>query len=235
MMLTVASIGISVVEGVDTSTPRNLKVAKNSKSSSSSSSSTPNYSWILALNGKSNNDNIDRGENIEDGKEFVENDRRALLNSIQDIRCELCIHNLDYISDDSFSLESCIDNCIVAMQDIFGFGMKFIALCSPMCNNPVSTLAQFHGFGGATGSGFGSLLVERLSVFRGSCEEFELCNSPLPSRPTSTSTTQCAGDYGSNDPCCSQGGTSVELQFQCPRSKPTCVNYVYNYHWGTCE
>ena len=45
----------------------------------------------------------------------------------------------------------------------------------------------------------------------------------------------CAGDYGSNDPCCKQGGTSVEPQFQCPQSKPTCVNYVYNNHYGTCR
>ena len=47
---------------------------------------------------------------------------------------------------------------------------------------------------------------------------------------------QCAGDYLSDDPCCDQEGTGlVDPQYQCPQSKPTCVNYVYNDHWGSCE
>ena len=47
---------------------------------------------------------------------------------------------------------------------------------------------------------------------------------------------KCAGNYGSNVPCCCQEGTgTVSPQNQCPQSKPTCVNYVYNKHWGTCE
>jgi len=50
-----------------------------------------------------------------------------------------------------------------------------------------------------------------------------------------TPTTQCAGNYGTNVPCCSQEGTgTVSPQYQCPQSKPNCVNYVYNEHWGTC-
>ena len=60
-----------------------------------------------------------------------------------------------------------------------------------------------------------------------------LCPDTVPA--TTPPTTQCAGDYGSNDPCCGQGGGDVDLQFQCPHSKPTCVNYVYDHHWGTCE
>ena len=48
----------------------------------------------------------------------------------------------------------------------------------------------------------------------------------------------CAGNFGSNHACCDQHGScgaTVELQWQCPRSMPTCVNYVYGKHWGTCE
>ena len=45
----------------------------------------------------------------------------------------------------------------------------------------------------------------------------------------------CAADYGTRDVCCDQGGKKVDYQYQCPKSKPTCVNYVYNDHWGTCE
>jgi hypothetical protein len=47
-------------------------------------------------------------------------------------------------------------------------------------------------------------------------------------------TYQCASDYGSSDPCCGQGGGTVAPYYQCPQSRPTCVNYVYNSHWGTC-
>merc|ERR1711865_1363144 len=50
-----------------------------------------------------------------------------------------------------------------------------------------------------------------------------------------TPTTLCAGNYGTNRPCCHQEGTgTVSPQYQCPQSKPNCVNYVYNKHWGTC-
>merc|ERR1711865_58259 len=59
---------------------------------------------------------------------------------------------------------------------------------------------------------------------------------------------QCAGNFGSYHACCNQHcnglgsgyqyfdcRADVELQWQCPRSMPTCVNYVYGKHWGTCE
>ena len=46
---------------------------------------------------------------------------------------------------------------------------------------------------------------------------------------------KCAGNYGSNVPCCSQEGTgTVGPQYQCPQSKPNCLKYVYNETWGTC-
>jgi hypothetical protein len=48
-------------------------------------------------------------------------------------------------------------------------------------------------------------------------------------------TGQCAANYNSNEPCCDQEGYTVAPQFRCPKSKPTCVNYVYNDRWGTCE
>ena len=48
-------------------------------------------------------------------------------------------------------------------------------------------------------------------------------------------TGQCAANFNSNRPCCDQKGYPVAPQFQCPSSKKTCVNYVYNDHWGTCE
>ena len=51
-----------------------------------------------------------------------------------------------------------------------------------------------------------------------------------------TPTTKCAGNYGSNVPCCGQGETgTVSPQYQCPQSKPNCVNYAYKEQWGTCE
>ena len=49
------------------------------------------------------------------------------------------------------------------------------------------------------------------------------------------SSNPCAGNYGSIDPCCDQEGDTVDPQWQCPQSKPTCVDYVYNDHWGFCE
>ena len=48
-------------------------------------------------------------------------------------------------------------------------------------------------------------------------------------------TGQCAANFNSNRPCCDQKGYPVAPQFQCPSSKKTCINYVYNDHWGTCE
>ena len=46
---------------------------------------------------------------------------------------------------------------------------------------------------------------------------------------------KCAGNYGSNVPCCDQEGTgTVGPQYQCPQSKPNCLKYVYNETWGTC-
>ena len=49
------------------------------------------------------------------------------------------------------------------------------------------------------------------------------------------SSNPCAGNYGIIDPCCDQEGDTVDPQWQCPQSKPTCVDYVYNDHWGFCE
>ena len=102
-----------------------------------------------------------------------------------------------------------------------------------------------------------------------------MCNHPFPIPGYychEPDTPQCAGNYGSQnpccdrtsvDPCCDQVGSislvlhsssfpwklgreitpiltnddaiSVVPSYQCPQSKPTCVNYVYNHHWGTCE
>ena len=47
-----------------------------------------------------------------------------------------------------------------------------------------------------------------------------------------TPTMRCAGDYSSNVP--GQEGTppTVPWVLQCPQSKPSCVNYVYNDHMG---
>ena len=48
---------------------------------------------------------------------------------------------------------------------------------------------------------------------------------------------ECAANYGSKFPCCGQiiYYTGTVGSFQCPQSKPICVNYAYNDHWGTCE
>ena len=51
----------------------------------------------------------------------------------------------------------------------------------------------------------------------------------------SAPTTECAGDYGSNVPCCGSPelGTVSHL-YQCPQSTPKCVHYVAYERWGTC-
>ena len=55
--------------------------------------------------------------------------------------------------------------------------------------------------------------------------------APSCVRPTG----QCAGDYKSMFPCCNQKGGFVDYEYQCPQSKPTCVDYVYKERWGRCE
>ena len=45
---------------------------------------------------------------------------------------------------------------------------------------------------------------------------------------------ECAADYGKTTPCCGQPGSSVSRQWQCPSNQPTCRNYVFGKHWGTC-
>ena len=49
-------------------------------------------------------------------------------------------------------------------------------------------------------------------------------------------TGRCAANYGSTEPCCYQEfSPEPNYQCQCPHSEPTCVNFVQNEHWGTCE
>jgi hypothetical protein len=48
------------------------------------------------------------------------------------------------------------------------------------------------------------------------------------------STQQCASNYGSTTPCCGQAGGTVNSQYICPSSAPTCVNYIYGIQWGSC-
>lgn len=48
-------------------------------------------------------------------------------------------------------------------------------------------------------------------------------------------TVRCATHFGgSGEPCCDQDGDVVAVEWQCSQSKPICVDYVYNDHWGTC-
>ena len=62
------------------------------------------------------------------------------------------------------------------------------------------------------------------------------CHTQNGSRDSSCPSCECAGNYGSNVPCCGQEGTgTVSPSKQCPQSKPKCVNYVHNEHWGTCN
>ena len=51
-----------------------------------------------------------------------------------------------------------------------------------------------------------------------------------------TPTGKCAAHYGSNvSSCCGQAGKgTISPHFQCPYSKPNCVNYVANQKLGTC-
>jgi hypothetical protein len=51
---------------------------------------------------------------------------------------------------------------------------------------------------------------------------------PVPPDPV-----PCAANHGTNVACCGQPG-NVTTQYQCPSSLPTCVQYVYNQHWGHC-
>lgn len=49
-----------------------------------------------------------------------------------------------------------------------------------------------------------------------------------------TNSIPCAANYGSSNACCNQTGT-VATEYQCPSNKPTCVGYVANQTWGTCQ
>ena len=46
---------------------------------------------------------------------------------------------------------------------------------------------------------------------------------------------QCASNYGSITPCCGQGGGNVAFQYQCPKSRPICKNYIYGKSYGQCQ
>jgi hypothetical protein len=50
----------------------------------------------------------------------------------------------------------------------------------------------------------------------------------------STNSIPCAANNGSSNACCNQSGT-VATQYQCPSNKPTCVGYVANQTFGTCQ
>jgi hypothetical protein len=52
---------------------------------------------------------------------------------------------------------------------------------------------------------------------------------PPPPAPPSTA---CAANHGSTTPCCSQKGNAVPPAFQCPAGTPTCVDYVFDSHFG---
>lgn len=49
-----------------------------------------------------------------------------------------------------------------------------------------------------------------------------------------TNSIPCGANNGSSDACCNQSG-NVATQYQCPSNKPTCVGYVANQTWGTCQ
>ena len=49
-----------------------------------------------------------------------------------------------------------------------------------------------------------------------------------------TNSIPCAANYDSSNACCNQTGT-VAPEYQCPSNKPTCVGYVANETWGTCQ
>lgn len=51
--------------------------------------------------------------------------------------------------------------------------------------------------------------------------------------PTPPAAIPCAANHGSSTACCGQKGT-VTPQYQCPSSLPTCVDYVYDHHFGHC-
>merc|ERR1711865_288330 len=72
--------------------------------------------------------------------------------------------------------------------------------------------------------------------------------APYPMCTPPPAPIPCAANFGTKHPCCNQHcnglgsgyqyfdcRADVELQWQCPRSMPTCVNYIYNDHWGNCE
>ena len=45
---------------------------------------------------------------------------------------------------------------------------------------------------------------------------------------------QCAADHGTSTPCCGQKGNPVPLANQCPEGFPTCVDYIFESHYGHC-
>lgn len=58
-----------------------------------------------------------------------------------------------------------------------------------------------------------------------------------PPGPPGGNGQQCAADHGKNTPCCGQKhdpGTTVAEKFQCPKTAPICVGYVYDEHYGHC-
>ena len=48
-------------------------------------------------------------------------------------------------------------------------------------------------------------------------------------------TTQCAADHGSTEPCCGQSGKPVPPSYQCPAAAPVCAGYVLDQHFGFCR
>lgn len=47
--------------------------------------------------------------------------------------------------------------------------------------------------------------------------------------------TNCAADYGSDQPCCENNGTgTVAEAFQCPEDHPICTSYKFDQQWGNC-
>jgi len=60
---------------------------------------------------------------------------------------------------------------------------SFLPFISPSSLSSSQGFLMFHAFGGGTGSGFGSLLMERLSVDYGKKAKLEFCIYPSPQVP----------------------------------------------------
>ena len=86
------------------------------------------------------------------------------------------------------------------------------------------------GWPGAAGSGWSEPRCAAASVAA-------LTSTPgcHPGQPNPSGA--CAADHNKSTPCCGQKsdpGTTVPPAQQCPASKPTCVGYVYDHHYGHC-